>query len=201
MFPLGAVALPGSMVPLHIFEPRYRALARDLQLGDGRFGIVLIERGNEVGGGEVRTAVGTRMRVTEAAEFEDGRWALMAVGEERIRVTAWLPDDPYPMALVETPPEGEAPSDEANAMAESAVRRALHLAGELGYDIPALDDLLVAEPFTRQWQLAAMTPCGPVDRQRMLDEDSAERRAEVIAAAALDAAEMFELQIQRRQDG
>ena len=201
MFPLGTVAMPGSVVPLHVFEPRYRKLAHDLQRGDGRFGIVLIERGRDVGGGEVRTNVGTRMRVTEAAEFEDGRWALMTVGEERIRVATWLPDDPYPMALVETPPPGPPPSLEANAMAEQAVRRALQLAGELGYEFPSVDDYLVAEPVTRQWQLAGMTPCGPIDRQRMLAEDSAERRAEIIAAAALDAAEMFELQLQRRQDG
>lgn len=200
MFPLGTVAFPGSMVPLHIFEPRYRQLAHDLHRGDGRFGIVLIERGNEVGGGDVRSAVGTRMRVTEAAQFDDGRWAIMAIGEERIRVTTWLPDDPYPVALVETPPEDE-PSAEAVALAESAVRRALALAAQLGYEAPNPDDFLVADPTTRQWQLAGMTPCGPVDRQRMLAEESAERRAEVIAAAALDAAEIFELQLRGREQG
>ena len=200
MFPLGTVAFPGSMVPLHIFEPRYRQLAHDLHRGDGRFGIVLIERGNEVGGGDVRSSVGTRMRVTESAQFEDGRWAIMAVGEERIRVRTWLPDDPYPMALVETPPVTE-PSAEANAMAEAAVRRALALAAQLGYDVPDPDDFLVADPTTRQWQLAGITPCGPVDRQRILSEETSERRAEVIAAAALDAAEIFDLQLRHREQG
>ncbi len=201
MFPLGAVALPGSLVPLHIFEPRYRQLARDLQQGDGRFGIVLIERGSEVGGGEVRTSVGTRMRVTDAAEFEDGRWAIMAVGEDRIRVTTWLPDDPYPMALVETLPAGAPPSAESNAVAESAVRRALGLAVQLGYDVPPVDDVLVGEPTTRQWLLAGMTPCGPADRQRILAEDDAERRGDAIATAALDAAELFELQLHGKDPG
>ena len=200
MFPLGMVALPGSMVPLHIFEPRYRQLAHDLQKGDGRFGIVLIERGSEVGGGEVRTTVGTRMRVSEAREFDDGRWALMAVGEERVRVVTWLPDDPYPLALVETPPPGAPPTAESNALSETAVRRALGLATQLGYDVPALDDILVGDAATRQWQLAGLTPCGPVDRQRILNEDDADRRAEVIAAVALDTAEILELQLQRRED-
>jgi uncharacterized protein len=201
MFPLGMVALPGSYVPLRIFEPRYRQMAHDLQRGDGRFGIVLIERGSEVGGDDVRTAVGTRMRVTEAREFDDGQWAIMAVGEERIRVVTWLPDDPYPLALVETPPPGEPPSVEAIEMAENAVRKVLGLAQRLGYEIPPLDDYLVGDPSTRQWQLAGMTPCGPVDRQRILEPDDAERRAEVIAAVALDTAEIFELQLQRREDG
>ncbi|HVT76346.1 MAG TPA: LON peptidase substrate-binding domain-containing protein [Acidimicrobiales bacterium] len=201
MFPLGTVALPGSVVPLHIFEPRYRQLAHDLQRGDGRFGIVLIERGHEVGGGEVRTTFGTRMRMAEASEFDDGRWAILAVGEERIRVVTWLPDDPYPLALVETPRPGPAPSEEANAIAEAAVRRALGLAARLGYEVPSLDDVLVADPQTRQWQLAGVTPAGPVDRQRILAEDDAERRADVIAALALDAAEMFALELGRREDG
>jgi Lon protease-like protein len=201
MFPLGGVALPGSVVPLRIFEPRYRQLAHDLQRGDGRFGIVLIERGSEVGGGEVRTLVGTRMRVSEATQFDNGEWAIVAVGEERIRVVTWLPDDPYPLALVETPHPGEPPSGEANAIAEAAVRRALDLAAQLGYDIPSLDDVLVGDPATRQWQLAAMTPAGAVDRQRILAEDDAERRADVIATIALDAAEIFALQLQRGEDG
>ena len=200
MFPLGGVAFPGSVVPLRIFEPRYRQLATDLQRGDGRFGIVLIERGSEVGGGEVRTGVGTRMRVSEAQQFDNGEWAIVAVGEERIRVVTWLPDDPYPLALVETPPSDE-PSTEANAMAESAVRRALDLAAQLGYDIPPVDDVLVGDPATRQWQLAGLTPAGAVDRQRILAADTAERRAEVIATIALDAAEIFALQLQRREDG
>lgn len=199
MFPLGTVALPGSIVPLHVFEPRYRQLAKDLHAGDGRFGIVLIARGSEVGGGDVRNAVGTRMRVTEAAEFEDGRWALMTVGEERIRVVTWLPDDPYPMALVETLHD-DAPSDEANAVAEQAVRTALAAAARLGYDVPVPDDVLVAEPLARQWQLAGMTPCGPADRQRFVDIDDAEARGDAIAAAALDAAELFELQLRQRGD-
>jgi Lon protease-like protein len=200
MFPLGGVAFPGSVVPLRIFEPRYRQLATDLQRGDGRFGIVLIERGSEVGGGEVRTGVGTRMRVSEAQQFDNGEWAIVAVGEERIRVVTWLPDDPYPLALVETPSPDE-PSSEANAMAESAVRRALELAAQLGYEIPPVDDVLVADPATRQWQLAGLTPAGAVDRQRILAADTAERRAEVIATIALDAAEIFALQLQRREDG
>jgi Lon protease-like protein len=141
------------------------------------------------------------MRVSEATQFDDGEWAVVAVGEERIRVVTWLPDDPYPLALVETPPPGDPPSLEANALAESAVRQALDLAAQLGYEIPSLDDVLVGDPATRQWQLAGVTPAGAVDRQRILSEDDAERRAEVIAAIALDAAEIFALQLQRGEDG
>jgi Lon protease-like protein len=98
MFPLGTVLVPGGLLPLHVFEPRYRRMVADCLAGDRRFGVVLIERGSEVGGGDVRTDVGTMARIVQAEEAPDGRWGLVALGVERIRVDAWLPDDPYPRA-------------------------------------------------------------------------------------------------------
>ena len=62
---------------------------------------MLIERGQEVGGGDVRFGMGTVARIVQTAELPDGRWLLDAVGTERIHVTEWLPDDPYPLAMVE----------------------------------------------------------------------------------------------------
>ena len=103
MFPLGAVLFPHASMPLHVFEPRYRALMRDCLAGDHRFGVVLIARGSEVGGGDERTTLGTRGVITEAIELADGRWVLEVEGEARIEVTEWLPDDPYPVALVAEP--------------------------------------------------------------------------------------------------
>lgn len=197
MFPLGMVALPGSNVPLHIFEDRYRQMVRELQAGDGRFGIVLIERGSEVGGGDERAKIGTRMRISEAQEFDDGRWAILAVGEDPIRVTQWLPDDPYPLALVEVIDQGTDPTAEDLELAEGAVRRAHVLAGELGYDVPDLEDVLVGEPAQRLWQLALVTPCGPADRQQILEAETAAARANQVAAVALDVAQLFEHQLGR----
>ncbi len=76
MFPLGTVLLPGMPLSLHVFEPRYRQMVDDCRAGDGTFGVVLIERGSEVGGGDVRTDVGTLTRIVEARELPDGRWLL-----------------------------------------------------------------------------------------------------------------------------
>src|SRR5262249_13665479 len=100
MFPLGTVLFPHAMLPLHLFEERYRALAETCLRGDGRFGVVLIERGFEVGGGDQRFAVGTVARIVEAAQTPDGRYLLSTVGTERFRVRKWLDDDPFPRADV-----------------------------------------------------------------------------------------------------
>ena len=104
MFPLGTVLFPHAVIPLHVFEPRYRALMQDCLDGDRRFGVVLIERGSEVGGGDQRAEVGTQGVITRAAELPDGRWVLEVTGEELVAIDEWLPDDPYPVALVTAHP-------------------------------------------------------------------------------------------------
>ncbi|HBU01458.1 MAG TPA: ATP-dependent protease, partial [Acidimicrobiaceae bacterium] len=96
MFPLGSVALPGVALPLQVFEPRYRALVMTCLTDDRLFGSVLIDRGSEVGGGDQRGDVGTLIRIIQSEELPDGRWAVVGVGIERLRVVEWLPDDPFP---------------------------------------------------------------------------------------------------------
>src|SRR5438045_6955857 len=105
MSPLGTVLFPSLFLPLHVFEPRYREMTRVCLEGNREFGVVLIERGSEVGGDDVRTLVGTVARIVEASELDDGRWMLATVGVRRLRVRAWLEDDPYPRADVDDWPD------------------------------------------------------------------------------------------------
>lgn len=189
MFPLGSVLFPHLPLPLHVFEPRYRALARDCLRHGQEFGVVLIERGPEVGGGDVRFRVGTVARIVEATEFPDGRWALLCVGTRRVRVATWLPDDPYPLALVERLPDPplDAEGEEALSVAEAAVRRALALAGELEEARAPSTVELHADPGVAAFQLAAIAPLGPVDQQRLLEEDDPVERLRRLAALASEA--------------
>ncbi|MDP9071029.1 MAG: LON peptidase substrate-binding domain-containing protein [Actinomycetota bacterium] len=190
MFPLGAVLFPHMVLPLHVFEPRYRALARDCLRHGQEFGVVLIERGSEVGGGDSRFGVATVAHITEATEFPDGRWALVCVGTRRVRVVTWLPDDPYPLALVENLAEAplDRPALEALAEADRAVRRALALSAELDQPaIPATVEL-DADPSVAAYQLAAIAPLGPVDQQRVLEHDDPTARLRLLTELAVDVA-------------
>src|SRR6478609_3186788 len=108
MFPLGTVLFPHALLPLHVFEPRYRLMTQRVLRGEREFGVVLIERGSEVGGGDTRFDVGTVARVVQIAELPDGRYAVATVGLRRIRVIRWLDDDPYPRAQVEAMEEAAA---------------------------------------------------------------------------------------------
>lgn len=195
MFPLGTVLLPHALIPLHVFEPRYRAMMAALDPARPEFGVVLIERGSEVGGEDVRASLGTRALVVESHQLPDGRWALVAAGTGRVRVLRWLPDDPYPIAEVEDLAEEEpAPVDEpAFRGAERAVRRALALAVEVGAQGPPATFTLSPHPERAAWQLAALVPVGPADRYRLLGAPDPSRRLEMVAAMATEAAELLAL--------
>ena len=197
MFPLGTVLFPSAVLPLHVFEPRYRALVRDCLAGDRELGVVLIERGSEVGGDDQRSGVGTVARIVESEELPDGRWALIAIGERRVRVAEWLPDDPYPRAEVEPWPDpSPAPGYEPRAEAAiSALRRVLALSAEAGDAVvPATvelaDDLVLAIQ-----QAAAVGPFGPHDQQRLLEAPSPDARLDVLTGLLDDAAEVLQLRL------
>jgi len=184
MFPLGHVLLPSAYLPLHVFEPRYRQLVVDCLDGDQEFGVVLIERGSEVGGGETRTSVGTVARVVEAAQLDDGRWALGAVGTRRIRVVEWLPDQPYPMAEVDDWPEPDAPPDLADRVADAVrvLRRVLAVRAELGESVASATVELADDPVLASYQAVAVSPLGPADQQRLLEVEAASERVDQLAA-------------------
>ena len=192
MFPLGTVLFPSIRLPLHVFELRYRALVKDCLRNRREFGVVLIERGHEVGGGDERFGVGTVARITESAEFPDGRWAIDSVGTRRIRVATWLPDDPYPLALAADLPD-PAPTDRAALdEAETAVRRALTLKAELDEPAPpATIRLNEDDPATMAWQLCAVAPVSTFDQQRLLEQDDADERLRLLAQLAADAADVL----------
>ena len=105
MFPLQSALLPNEDLPLRIFEPRYSALVRDCIGNDAPFGVVLISRGREVGGGDARCDVGVLSEITECVEHGANRYSLACRTGERIRVSEWLPDDPYPRAFVQLWPD------------------------------------------------------------------------------------------------
>jgi Lon protease-like protein len=169
MFPLGSVLFPGMPLPLHVFEPRYRELVQHCLDGEPEFGVVLIERGSEVGGGDARTTVGTVARILEATRFDDGRWAVGAVGVRRVRVVGWLDDDPYPRAEVEDWPDtpGEVTGD-ALAATTARFRRVLARAAELGVPVPPATVELDPDPNVALLQITVATPFGPADRYDLL---------------------------------
>ncbi|MEY2432316.1 MAG: ATP-dependent Lon protease [Acidimicrobiaceae bacterium] len=198
MFPLGTVLFPSVFLPLHIFEPRYRTLARHCIDGDQEFGVVLIERGSEVGGDDVRTWVGTVARIVEAAELDDGRWVLGTVGTRRIRVREWLPDDPYPRADVEDWADAELSADAFDVYGAviTRLRRVLALKAELAE--PAVDATieLSDDPALGSFQVAAVAPIGPADQQRLLLAAGPSERLEMLGTLLIEESDYLAARLQ-----
>jgi Lon protease-like protein len=193
MFPLGTVLVPYGVLPLQVFEPRYRVLMFDCLRGNREFGVVLIERGSEVGGADQRFGVATVATIAQAAELPDGRWFLLAVGDRRVDVVEWLAEDPYPVALVEDRPDGawadtggSGGTAAALETASRAVRRTLALATEAGEEVaPALVEIS-DEPVVAGWQLVALAPIASLDKQALLAVDDHAERLLRLAALAED---------------
>lgn len=181
MFPLGTVLLPGEYLPLHVFEPRYRELVRDCMAGEPEFGVALIERGHEVGGGDSRFDVGCVARIVQLAEMTDGRFALATVGVRRIRVGEWLPDDPYPRADVDDWPDQPPAADDVDRTEAVAVslRRVLAMAAELGETVAPASEVTTDDDLVlTSYRLAGMAPVGPLDQLALLAAPTVSARLE-----------------------
>lgn len=177
MFPLGTVLFPGARLPLHVFEERYQVMMAEVLSQEPRaFGVVLIERGSEVGGGDARSDVGTTAVVEHVERADDGRYGLVVRGTNRFTVTQWLVDDPYPQAMVDW--VVDEPDTVASETAVAAVRRLEALFSELGaraQPAPADDS---------PWGLCARLPVNPLDRQRLLACDDVAARLALVTELA-----------------
>jgi len=202
MFPLGTVLLPGQLLPLHVFEDRYRQMMAMVQETDPPiFGIVLIERGSEVGGHDVRSTVGTCARVLRVHELDEGRLAVIVGGTNRIAVEEWLPDDPFPQARVVDFPDVVS-HDDADAVrcVHTLHRRVAAIATEMGigtFTVTAIDQL---DPSLAAFTMITESPLGPLDRQQLLEATALSERIARFAAMLQEQEQTLLMEIRRSAD-
>jgi Lon protease-like protein len=187
MFPIGSVALPGVALPLQVFEPRYRALVMTCLTEDRLFGSVLIDRGSEVGGGDHRCDAGSLIRIIQSEELPDGRWAVVGIGVERLRIVEWLPDDPFPRCIAEAWADGE-PTGTTAELVGRTLEATLGLMVRLGIDYADLSSRpdLDPDPSIASFQLAALSPLGPLDRLQALKSVDPDSRLRFLLASIED---------------
>ena len=203
MFPLGTVLVPKAVVPLHVFEPRYQTMLADVMTGDRKFGVVLIERGSEVGGGDVRTDVGTVAQVVELHPIAPDRWLVIVAGTERITVDRWLPDEPYPRAEVSAFPDESGPSvdvQEWKAL-NRRMRQVLADLAELGDTVARATFELGEDPGMGSFQLAGLGPFSDLDRQRVLCTPGVSGRCALLTELLSDVAALAKLRLGVGEEG
>jgi len=198
MFPLGSVLFPSMPAALRIFEERYIVmLSKVLGEEPSEFGIVLIERGSEVGGGEQRFPIGTVAQITQV-EASEGFIGLVAQGSRRIEIVEWLDDDPHPQAEVRELPELEWQDSlqPLREQAEQLVRRTIAQASEFVEQQWPADIVLDDDPIAAVWQLAGIAPVGPLDQVTLLRSSTTEELLRGVIEATEGAAEMLTLQVE-----
>jgi uncharacterized protein len=182
LFPLGTVLYPGLLLPLNIFEERYRELVRDLLDGPEprRFGVIAIRKGRETGvdGISALYQIGCTATVREVAEQDDGRYHLVTVGTQRFQLASLDNSRPYLQGEVDLLEE-EVGDEAAAGLAVDAVQRGFHgyveaLASRESVEVtvPELPD----EPLLLSYLVAASMILDLSVRQDLLAEPDAERR-------------------------
>lgn len=203
LFPLNTVLLPGTPLPLRVFEPRYRAMMSDL-LGDvvpgspegpplrtgadaPSFGVARIREGPEVGGRAETHDIGVMASIEWVRAQPDGTMELLSRGTRRFRIEQRLADDPYPRAEVTflDEPLGSSPVD-ALRFAAAAMTRYCRAVARLLRSEPE-DPTLPSDPVVASYALAAGLSVEPNVLQALLEAPTATDR--LVRAATIARAE------------
>jgi len=174
LFPLNTVLFPGMRLPLHIFEPRYRAMLGRCIETEGVFGVVLIAEGEEVGPAAIPYKIGTTARVEKVEYLPDGRFNLLALGETRFRIERIVAEEPHVVGDVDLAPL-------RTDTAESTLQRAEDVRAQFDRLVTLMIEIqagympefeLPTDPLQLAYLIAAGVPTGPGSAQRLLEADS-----------------------------
>ena len=182
MFPLSLVLFPGQILPLHIFEIRYRTMVEEIIDAGRKFGVVLIERGSEVGGGETRKNVGTLAEIIDSEKSSDGRWLLITKGMKRIQISKWLEDSPYPRAEISFVDDEESVNCDREEWLKTVnhMRRVLAIFAELGDNVSPFTIEISEDPLLGSYEMSSIIPVTPFDSQKLLEADSVKKRCDLL---------------------
>lgn len=184
VFPLpGVVFFPRTVLPLHVFEPRYRAMVRDAAAGAGLIAVSLLRPGweSDYVGSPAFHDVGTVGRMEDLESLPDGRFNLRLVGLARVRFGPVVSDAPYRSARYEAIPEILPSPDDAEIHRRKVALLTSHvcLLREIGRrDGPGIlfdENVGLAEAVN---EACASLPVEPDRRQSLLELDDLERRME-----------------------
>ncbi len=204
MFPLGSVVFPESLFTLRVFEPRYLELVEECVITEGGFGVCLIAKGHEVGGGDERYQFGTISEILQVAEIGSGQLVISCVGRKRIRVLEWLEDSPYPKAAVEIEEVANSRSieqeqiDDLRSVVLKVAETVFELSGiRQGKAIPSSENVI-----EEIYHLVEHSHLGAYDRYKVLSSETLESRFNLVRQLLHDLDEMYtgELRLRNQTD-
>ena len=175
LFPLTTVLFPEMLLPLHIFEPRYRLLVRRCMDDDRPFGVVLIRSGQDVGATAQPYTIGTEAKIMALSPLSDGRSYIVVRGIRRFSIEATLPDaEPYLVGRVRylSESEGDGASDRAAVAVEAYGQylvAVMAVTDDARGDRAIVDELASVPPREAAYRIAASLAIDAAERQRLLE--------------------------------
>ncbi len=179
IFPLGVVLFPGALLPLHIFEPRYRRMLADCIEGDERFGLALPGIAHEA---PALGAVGCIATIRGAQSLPDGKSNIIVQGATRFLVTRYLEDPaPYLVAMVEAfeDREDSTPTSEKCAALAESFAHYFPAMRELN-DLEPDNRALPTDPAALSFHVAAALDTGAPEKQALLEIRSTAERIDLL---------------------
>jgi Lon protease-like protein len=178
IFPLGTILYPGAIMPLHIFEERYRKLMREHGDDEPIFGVVLTKTGREVGDEPDTYAIGTAASLVGARRYVDGRYDVVVRGGRRLRILSGDWSRQYLVASIEWLDEPVGDPHEADRLhgeVTDAFARFLDaITRSVGVDSSEVD--LPSDPIELGYAIAARLPLDRWERQQLLEASSGVQR-------------------------
>ena len=186
LFPLPEVVLlPGTLLPLHIFEPRYRAMVADALAGDRMIGMAMLKPGWEQAEEPPPIyAIGGAGEIIESEDLEDGRYNILLEGRFRYRVLDEDRPSPYRLARVEEVP---AAPFAGRAERDRALKAAVGLFAEIARDLdlpPLPTGALSAERLSSE--IALRLRYAPPELQAFLETNSLAARFDTLHGRMLE---------------
>lgn len=180
LFPLAVVLFPGVPLPLHIFEPRYKQMLKDVQIGESVFGLSYFDDSTAQGDGPPIGSVGCVGKITDTQTFPDGRANILTVGVIRYRIESYIDrGNPYLVVKV-TYFEDEGESDEeleesSREVAETFTRiaRAVRIINDERANLPNISD---SDPERLSFLVAAAMEIEAEVKQELLELRSTAER-------------------------
>lgn len=172
LFPLEVVLFPGGVLPLHIFEQRYRLMIQYCLDNDRLFGIVLIKKGTEVDEDAEPYLVGTAVKIIEVDRFEDGRMNLITLGQHRFEIMKTRRDLPYLVGQVKMLEEDDTePLEDPEMRAVRAIQLYRTYESLLAKLIPQwkVADEIPTVPDHLSYQIATRLQIPLTDKQQLLE--------------------------------
>jgi Lon protease-like protein len=170
LFPLHTVLFPGQVLPLHIFEPRYRQMIGECLHQNVPFGVVLIKKGTEAGHTAESVTVGTTARITHVQTLDDGRMNILTVGDTRFRVLQLHTERPYMEATTSLWQWPDEDSAELHPLARNVLDRLRRYLIERGQEAnPEAFADVRDNPVLVATAAAAVPDLSLADRQRLLE--------------------------------